>query len=164
MWPPSWEAFLGQMCLGVNSKYTYNINMKRYWIGVVSQEHVKRGVEGSFCQVCHGKQAPLKKMQPGDMLIYYSPRTSYPAGEPLQQFTALGEVQSEEAYQVEMGPDFHPHRKDVKYAEVTPVRIQDIKEQLEFTRGNWGFQLRKGHFEISRQDFETIAQAMGLMP
>ncbi|GEM47099.1 EVE domain-containing protein [Deinococcus cellulosilyticus] len=138
--------------------------MTRYWIGVVSQEHVQRGVQGNFCQVCHGKQAPLKKMQPGDMLIYYSPRTSYPAGEALQEFTAMGQVQSAEPYQVEMWPDFHPYRKDVQYLDVNPVPIHSIKEQLEFTHGNWGFQLRKGHFEISKHDFDVIAQRMGLSP
>ena len=30
----------------------------RYWLGVVSKEHVLRGVQGSFAQVCHGKKGP----------------------------------------------------------------------------------------------------------
>ncbi|GGJ44875.1 EVE domain-containing protein [Deinococcus roseus] len=136
--------------------------MTRYWIGVVSQQHVLRGVEGGFCQVCHGKQAPLKKMQQGDFLVYYSPKTTYPDGETLQQFTALGQVQGDQAYQVEMNPDFQPYRKDVRYLEVTPVSIQQLKPKLKFTRGNWGFQLRLGHFEISEADFSVIVQAMGL--
>lgn len=36
--------------------------MVKFWIGVVSENHVKRGVEGEFCQVCHGKGGPLKRM------------------------------------------------------------------------------------------------------
>lgn len=32
----------------------------RFWVGVVSESHVVRGVEGGFCQVCHGKSAPPK--------------------------------------------------------------------------------------------------------
>jgi hypothetical protein len=32
----------------------------RYWIGVVSKEHVMRGVQRGFAQVCHGKEGPLK--------------------------------------------------------------------------------------------------------
>lgn len=48
--------------------------MARFWIGVVSKEHVLRGVEGGFCQVCHGKKAPLNRMKKGDYLLYYSPK------------------------------------------------------------------------------------------
>ena len=45
--------------------------MMKYWIGTVSQEHVLRGVAGGFCQVCHGKAAPLNRMKRGDWLLYY---------------------------------------------------------------------------------------------
>ena len=37
--------------------------MTKFWIGVVSKEHVLRGVEGGFCQVCHGKKRPLNRMK-----------------------------------------------------------------------------------------------------
>lgn len=30
--------------------------MTKFWVGVVSKEHVQRGVTGGFCQVCHGKK------------------------------------------------------------------------------------------------------------
>ena len=39
--------------------------MPRYWVGVVSKNHVLRGVEGNFCQVCHGKGGPLNRMKKG---------------------------------------------------------------------------------------------------
>ena len=45
----------------------------RYWIAVVSKEHVMKGVQGGFAQAGHGKSAPLKKMKKDDWLIYYSP-------------------------------------------------------------------------------------------
>ena len=48
--------------------------MARFWIGVVSENHVKIGVKGGFCQVCHGKGAPLRRMNKGDYLLYYSPK------------------------------------------------------------------------------------------
>jgi len=48
--------------------------MAKFWIGVVSKEHVLRGVEGGFCQVCHGKKGPLNRMKKGDYLLYYSPK------------------------------------------------------------------------------------------
>ena len=44
----------------------------KFWIGTVSKEHVMKGVAGGFCQVCHGKQAPLNRMKKGDFLIYYN--------------------------------------------------------------------------------------------
>lgn len=34
----------------------------RYWIGVASREHAMKGIYGGFAQLCHGKEAPLKKM------------------------------------------------------------------------------------------------------
>jgi hypothetical protein len=52
----------------------------RYWVGVVSREHVRRGVEGGFCQLSHGKEAPLRRLAPGDGFVSYSPRESMSAG------------------------------------------------------------------------------------
>lgn len=54
------------------------------WLGVVSRAHVQRGVSGGFAQVCHGKAAPLRRMQTGDWLIYYSPSTEM-GGEALRR-------------------------------------------------------------------------------
>ena len=79
---------------------------RSFWIGVVSRSHVQLGVQGSFIQLNHGKKAPLQKFRAGDGLLMYSPRTSYPDGEPLQAFTAVGVVVTGEIYQVEMSPDF----------------------------------------------------------
>ena len=61
--------------------------MTRFWIGVVSKEHVLRGVEGGFCQLCHGKKAPLNRMKKGDYLLYYSPKYQMNDQEKLQNFT-----------------------------------------------------------------------------
>ena len=38
----------------------------RYWIGVASRDHVMKGVAGGFCQLGHGKSAPVKRLAPGD--------------------------------------------------------------------------------------------------
>ena len=48
------------------------MNSIKYWVATVSKEHTLRGVAGGFMQVCHGKQAPLKRMKKGDYLIVYS--------------------------------------------------------------------------------------------
>lgn len=40
------------------------------WIAVASAEHARRGREGGFMQVCHGKAAPLRRMGAGDRVAY----------------------------------------------------------------------------------------------
>jgi hypothetical protein len=61
---------------------------------------VLRGVEGGFAQLSHGKEAPIRRLSRGDWLVYYSPRVTHPDGEPLQAFTAIGEVEDDDVYQV----------------------------------------------------------------
>ena len=45
--------------------------MQNYWIGVASADHVARGRADGFMQVCHGKAAPLRRIKPGDGVVYY---------------------------------------------------------------------------------------------
>ena len=82
---------------------------RNHWLGVVSRSHVQIGVKGGFIQLNHGKKAPLQKFRAGDGLVIYSPRNSYPDGEPLQSFTAIGTIVSGDIYQVERSPDFKPY-------------------------------------------------------
>ena len=49
--------------------------MSAYWIAVASAEHVRRGRKDGFMQVNHGKPAPLRRVKPGDGIVYYSPTT-----------------------------------------------------------------------------------------
>ncbi|MFX3632866.1 MAG: EVE domain-containing protein [Candidatus Pristimantibacillus sp.] len=134
----------------------------RFWIGVVSASHVKYGVLGGFAQLCHGKSASLRKMRAGDWLIYYSPRTEMTKGALLQAFTAIGELDDDHVYEYQMSESFVPFRRNIRYISCQEVQIRDLLEQLSFTRGNrnWGYSFRYGHFEISREDFLTIASAM----
>ncbi len=134
----------------------------RYWISVVSASHVKRGVQGGFAQLCHGKSAPLRRMRPNDWLIYYSPRTDMDTGEALRAFTAIGQVADDRVYEYRMSESFVPFRRNIRYIPSREVKIAAILDKLGFTRGNrnWGYAFRFGHFEISREDFLTIAGAM----
>ncbi|MBB6672051.1 EVE domain-containing protein [Cohnella nanjingensis] len=134
----------------------------RYWIGVVSASHVQRGVQGGFAQLCHGKAAPLRKMRSGDWLIYYSPRTDLSHGEPLQAFTAIGQVEDDRVYEYRLSDSFVPFRRNIRYNRCNAVKIGNLLGQLSFTRENrhWGYLFRSGHFEIGREDFLTIAGAM----
>ena len=71
----------------------------RYWVNTVSRSHVQNGVAGGFTQADHGKNSRLKRLSKGDGIIFYSPRTEFQAGEPLQHFTAIGEIIDEAPYQ-----------------------------------------------------------------
>jgi hypothetical protein len=56
----------------------------------------------------------LRKMGRGDWIIFYSPKTAYPDGEPLQ---------------AEMTPDFYPWRRNVDFIE---------------GKARWGYKFRFG--------------------
>jgi len=136
---------------------------RKYWIGVVSRAHVLIGVEGGFAQVNHGKKAPLLRMRAGDGLAYYSPKTDYPDGEPLQAFTAVGVVRTGDVYQADMGGGFEPFRVDVDWLPCDEAPIRPLLEQLSFIRdpAHWGAAFRFGHLEVPEADFRLIAGAMG---
>ena len=135
----------------------------RAWVGVVARAHVLRGVAGGFAQLCHGKRAPLARMQPGDTLVYYSPTTEFGgAGGPLRAFTALGRVVGADVYPFDMGGGFVPFRRDVAYERAGEVPIGALAMRLAFVRDNpaWGMLARRGHFEIDLDDLAVIATAM----
>lgn len=137
--------------------------MRGHWIAVASAEHVRRGREEGFMQVNHGKAAPLRRVKPGDGIVYYSPSTVLGEKDGLQAFTAVGTVREGEPYQGDMGGGFTPFRRDVEWAKAREAPIKPLLDRLEFTAGksNWGYQLRFGLFSISTGDFALIAEAMG---
>lgn len=134
--------------------------MTRHWISTVSREHVLIGVAGGFCMMNHGKLAPLQRLGPGDWLVFYSPKTAYPDGEPLQAFTALGQIRDSAPYQAEIRPGMMLYRRDVDWCKAAETPIERLKNRLEFTQGNWGMLARRGLFEITEADFQTIRSAM----
>lgn len=137
-----------------------------YWINTVSRDHVQRGVEGGFTQANHGKATHLRQLAQDDWIVFYSPRTSYPDGKPLQCFTALGRVLDAQPYQAEMTPTFHPWRRQVEFIPCAPAPIQPLVASLAFIpdKRKWGFPFRRGLFSIGREDFVQIIQAMQITP
>lgn len=135
----------------------------RYWLGVVSREHVKRGVSLGIAQIGHGKRGGLARMEAGDWLIYYSPRERLGAGKPLQAFTAIGQISDDAIWQAEEG-EFRPWRRRVAYAaHAVDAPIKPLVGSLELTsRANWGYQLRRGLLELSEHDVAMIRAAMGV--
>ena len=131
----------------------------KFWIGTVSKEHVMKGVAGGFCQVCHGKQAPLNRMKKGDFLIYYSPKISLNSGEKCQAFTVIGEIIDNQSYQYQMTETFIPYRRDVSYLSIKrecPLVIAKAHTEWKEYSGK----IRFGHFEISKSFFEYVYQYM----
>jgi len=137
--------------------------MSAFWIAVASAEHVRIGRKDGFMQVNHGKAAPLRRIKPGDGIVYYSPSTVFGEKDGLQSFTAVGTVRQGEVYEGVMGGGFTPARRDVDWVDVKEASIKPLLDRLDFTAGkpNWGYQLRFGLFEISGRDFQLIGETMG---
>lgn len=113
-------------------------------------------------QACHGKITPLRRLKPDDIIIYYSPTATFGGKDKLQSFTAIGKVEFDNPYSVDMGNGFYPFRRAVCWFESQDAEIKPLLEHLEWTnhKKNWGFQLRFGLFEISEHDMQQIGSAM----
>ena len=106
----------------------------KFWVGVASKEHVENGVKLGICQFCHGKIGPAKRLQKGDFVIYYSSKVSMESNELYQKFTAIGEVIDDVPYQVDMGSDFKPYRRNIKYLNACHVDIKPLIPILSFIK------------------------------
>lgn len=135
---------------------------KRFWIAVVSKEHVLKGVEGNFMQACHGKKAPLLRMKAGDGFLFYSSKISMNSNDKCQSFTAIGEVQDENIYQFKMNESFFPYRRNIKFFESNEISILPLINKLEFIidKTHWGYYFRYGFLEIGEKDFNFIQSKM----
>lgn len=136
------------------------------WVAVACAAHVRIGRAGGFMQVNHGKAAPLRRIRPGDRVVYYSPTEQMGERVPLQAFTAIGIVRPGEPYAGDMGHGFQPFRRDIAWANSRDVPIRPLLQTLDFTSGdrNWGYKLRFGLFPIGARDLDIIAIAMGAGP
>jgi hypothetical protein len=135
----------------------------RYWLGVVQRAHVRVGVELGIAQTNHGAKAGIARMAAGDGFVFYSPKTDYPHGDPLKEFTAIGRVAPGEPWQADEG-EWRPWRRKVDYdGAAHPAPIGPLLDVLDLTRGdrNWGFTMRRGHVEMTEHDFAVIAREMG---
>ena len=134
------------------------------WIAVASADHARRGRDErvpGFMQVGHGKLAPLKRVQPGDRVAYYSPTVTMGAKDGFQSFVSIGIVQPGEPYAFDMG-GFVPFRRNVSYLKSNEASILPLLDDFEFVenRSRWGYKFRFGLFTISDHDMRLIAQAM----
>jgi hypothetical protein len=133
------------------------------WVAVASAEHVLRGRQGGFMQVCHGKAGPLRRVSPGDRVAYYSPTVHFGGKDRLQAFTAIGTVLEGDPYEVDLGDGFRPFRRDVGWdAGTGDAGIAPLLDRLSFTAGRqrWGYALRFGLLRATPGDLEAIGEAM----
>lgn len=132
------------------------------WINTVSRDHVERGVRGRFTQANHGKPHMLRRMARGDWIIFYSPKTVYPDGAPLQAFTAIGQVADDEPYLAEVSPDVQHWRRNVDFLDCAETPIRPLLTDLGFIEDEkrWGYKFRFGVFSIDDHDLDVIRSAM----
>ncbi len=128
----------------------------KYWIVTASKDHVENGVRGGFAQADHGSEPPLVRMQPGDWIVFYSPRTTFGKTEKCQCFTAVGRIKDGRVYRINTG--FAPYRRKVAYVPVREVPIKPLISKLAFVwdKKNWGLALKPGVVEIPARDFALI--------
>jgi hypothetical protein len=112
--------------------------MTAFWVGIASHDHVRAGVEGGFCQLAHGRAAPVARLQTGDRIVYYSPRELMAGGGPV--------------------------RRDVRFFDARVASIRPLLQRLSFTRDkeSWGLAFRRSVFRIEVDYYRQIAQAMGV--
>jgi hypothetical protein len=133
------------------------------WINTVSRDHVQQGARGRFTQANHGKPHMLRRMAKGDWIVFYSPRSALSGGEPLQAFTAIGQIADDEPYQVQVTPpDFVPWRRNVDFVAGNETPIRPLIDDLHFIedKKRWGYKFRFGVFTIDDHDLDLIRQAM----
>lgn len=134
----------------------------KYWCIVASKDHVKTGLQEGIAQACHGKAAPLRRMRPGDYVVFYSGKTYFGKPDKCQAFTAVGMIADEEVYQFRMSEDFCPFRRKVNFFPSKDLPIVPLIPALSFIQNkkNWGYSLRFGFFELSHEDFGLISSHM----
>jgi predicted RNA-binding protein len=134
----------------------------RFWIGVASLDHVREGQKGGYVQLSRGEEIPLKRMQPGDWLVYYSSRQSGQRQEKCQSFTAIARTIDSDVYPFFSPEGFVFFRRNARYVLCHNASILPLVDQLSFIENKryWGYPFRSGHFEISSEDFQLIAKAM----
>jgi len=123
---------------------------------------LQRGVVGGFIQANHGKAAPVKRMQAGDWVLFYSPKLEYDKPDKLQCFTAICRIADGEIYEHDMGDGFVPFRRNVTFVPAQDFSILPLIQDLTFIKDktHWGAPFRFGTLQIPEEDFRLIASKM----
>jgi hypothetical protein len=133
------------------------------WIAAIAQQEALLGVAGGYAEVGYGKAGPLERMRAGDGFAVYSPRATWPDGELLQAFTAIGRVRTGTVYRAEVGAGPGPFRIAIEYFPAAPAPIRPLIDTLSFIRNkaHWGAVFRFGFIKVPPEDFARLTDAMG---
>ncbi len=134
----------------------------KYWINVLSKDHVMAGIAGGFTQAHGDKAHQLSLLAKGDLVFFYSPGTLFRAGQILQAFTAIVRVADDAPFQVKGTGQVQPWRRKVAAVASEEVPAVSMVPQLAFItdKANWGASLGRSLFEIGEDDASRIALAM----
>jgi hypothetical protein len=112
------------------------VTHRSHWVGVASHDHVLGAVQGGFCQLGHGKEALVRRLKAGDLIVFYSPRELMGSGPVLQAFTAAGRILDEFPYEAEQSAGFCPYRRRTKFFKSRQAPVRPLLQELTFTKGN----------------------------
>lgn len=136
--------------------------MAAYYLGIAEKSYVDLCTEAGVCVLGISGPSGVKKLNPGDGVIYYSPKTA-PDGEVLRAFTAIGEVTGEGEYERDFGSGTLLWCRNVAWrGEAREVSIYDHLDGLSWIKKpkNWGFYMRGSHRAIPGEDFARLSGAM----
>lgn len=133
-----------------------------FWIVVASKDHVESAVRGGFIQAGHGKRSAVERFQRGDVIICYSSKLTFLCKQPLQAFTAVGQVMGEQAMRVQQTEAFAPYRKQMQWLPCREIAIRPLIERLTFIKNkkSWGYVFRVGVLRIPEDDAQIILAEM----
>ncbi|MEZ0051604.1 hypothetical protein ABIA30_002612 [Mycobacterium sp. MAA66] len=118
------------------------------WVVVASRDHAGRGLREGFIMANHGKRAPLARMNIGDGIFVYSPKTAFPDGEPFRAIAIVGEITGEAPEPSVAIPG--GFRLAASLREISPLPLSRIREHLPVSR------LRLGSFALSPEQGAAI--------
>ena len=131
-------------------------------LGIAERIHAELCKEAGVVVLGIDGPSGVRKLNPGDKVVYYSPKTA-PDGEVLRSFTSIGEVVGEGEYERDLGAGRLLWVRDAAWAEnPKEVSIYDLLERLSWIKKpkNWGFYMRGSHRQIPFEDYAVIAEAM----
>jgi len=134
----------------------------KYYIIVASKDHVSKGEKEGFAQAGHGKKHQLDKLKKNDWIIYYSSKETYDSTKSFQKFTAIGQIIDEAPFQIKVSAGFEPWRRATHFYPAQDIDIRPLLADFTFIihKKRWGFHFMKGFLEISKADFDRIAEKM----
>jgi EVE domain len=115
---------------------------------VASHDHARRGLAEGFIMANHGKRAPLARMGVGDRILVYSPKTTFPRGDPFQAIAIVGTVTGAEPEPSAVISGGFRLRADLR--EIEPIPLAQVRHHLPTS------QLRFGCFELAQEHAEAI--------